>query len=45
MKLTIDSDVLVYAFVKPTKKIYKEQFKEFAALHDKADRIYIYIKV
>ena len=40
MKLTIDSDVLVYAFVKPTKKIYKEQFEEFAALHDKADRIY-----
>ena len=38
--LTIDSDVLVYAFVKPTKKIYKEQFEEFAALHDKADRIY-----
>ena len=32
--------MLVYAFVKPTKKIYKEQFEEFAALHDKADRIY-----
>ena len=24
MKVTIDSDVLVYAFIEPTKKIYKQ---------------------
>ncbi|KAF5416596.1 MAG: hypothetical protein C5S48_02465 [Candidatus Methanogaster sp.] len=32
--------MLVYAFVKPTKKIYTERFEEFTALHDTADRIY-----
>lgn len=37
MKLTIDSDVLVYAFIEPTKKIYKEKYEEFKVLHDKAD--------
>jgi len=25
MKLTIDSDVLAYAFIEPTKEVYKEK--------------------
>jgi len=29
MKLTIDSDALAYAFIEPTKEIYKERFEEF----------------
>ena len=40
MKLTIDSDVLAYAFIEPTKEVYKERFDEFKALHNKADYIY-----
>lgn len=40
MKLTIDSDALAYAFIEPTRGIYKERFDEFKALHDKADCIY-----
>ncbi len=40
MKVTIDSDVLVYAFIEPTKKIYKEKYEEFKVLHDKADSIF-----
>ncbi len=40
MKVTIDSDVLVYAFIEPTKKIYKEKYEEFKVLHDKADCIF-----
>ncbi len=40
MKLTIDSDVLAYAFIEPTKEVYKERFDKFKALHNKADYIY-----
>jgi hypothetical protein len=40
MKLTIDSDALAYAFIEPTKEVYKERFEEFKALHNKADYIY-----
>ncbi len=40
MKVTIDSDVLVYAFIEPTKKIYKENYEEFNILHFKADNIF-----
>ena len=40
MKLTIDSDVLAYAFIEPTKEVYKERFDEFEALHNKADYLY-----
>ena len=40
MKLTIDSDVLAYAFIEPTKKVYKERFDEFKVLHNKADYLY-----
>jgi hypothetical protein len=40
MKLTIDSDVLAYAFIEPTEEVYKERFDEFKALHNKADYIY-----
>lgn len=40
MKLTIDSDVLAYAFIEPTREVYREKFEEFKALHDKADHIY-----
>ncbi|MCK4732083.1 MAG: PIN domain-containing protein [Methanophagales archaeon] len=40
MKLTIDSDVLAYAFIEPTKKVYKERFDEFTVLHNKADYLY-----
>lgn len=40
MKITIDSDVLVYAFIEPSKKIYKENFEEFKVLHIKADSIF-----
>ena len=29
MKLTLDSDVLAFAFIKPTKDVYKERFEEF----------------
>jgi predicted nucleic acid-binding protein len=40
MRLTIDSDVLVFAFIEPTQKIYKEKFEDFKVLHEKADHIY-----
>ncbi len=40
MKLTIDSDALVYAFIEPTKEIYKEKYEEFEALHNKADSLF-----
>jgi predicted nucleic acid-binding protein len=40
MKLTIDSDVLAYAFIEPAKEVYKERFDEFKTLHNKADYIY-----
>lgn len=40
MKLTIDSDALAYAFIEPTKEIYKERFEEFLELHNKADSVY-----
>lgn len=40
MKVTIDSDVLVYAFIEPTKKIYKDNYDEFKVLHAKADNIF-----
>jgi predicted nucleic acid-binding protein len=40
MKITIDSDVLVYAFIEPTEKIYKENYEEFKILHSKADSIF-----
>ena len=40
MKLTIDSDELAYAFIEPTKEVYKERFDEFKILHNKADYIY-----
>jgi len=40
MKVTIDSDVLVYAFMEPNKKIYKEKYEEFKVLHNIADSIF-----
>lgn len=40
MKVTIDSDVLVYAFIEPTKRIYKENYEKFIVLHAKADSIF-----
>jgi ABC-type uncharacterized transport system permease subunit len=40
MRLTIDSDALTYAFIEPTKEVYKERFEEFKEFHDKADLIY-----
>jgi len=40
MKLTIDSDALAYAFIEPTKEVYKEDFVMFKALHNKADYLY-----
>jgi predicted nucleic acid-binding protein len=40
MRLTIDSDVVAYAFIEPTKEVYKERFAEFKVLHNKADYIY-----
>ena len=40
MKVTIDSDVLAYAFIEPTKEVYKEKYEEFVALHNKADSLF-----
>ncbi len=40
MGLTIDSDALAYAFIEPTKEVYKERYEEIKKLHDKADSIY-----
>ena len=40
MKLTIDSDALAYAFIEPTKEVYKDDFEMFKALHIKADYLY-----
>lgn len=40
MKVTIDSDVLVYAFVEPTKKTQKDNYEDFKVLHAKADSIF-----
>jgi predicted nucleic acid-binding protein len=40
MRLTIDSDALAYAFIEPTKAVYKERYEEFKKLHDRADSIY-----
>jgi hypothetical protein len=37
MKLPIDSDALAYAFIEPTKEVYKDDFEMFKALHNKAD--------
>ncbi|MFZ3060669.1 MAG: hypothetical protein WA102_13155 [Candidatus Methanoperedens sp.] len=39
MKVTIDSDV-VYAFIEPTKEVYKEKYVEFEVLHNKADSLF-----
>lgn len=40
MKVTIDSDVLAYAFIEPTKNLYKDKYEEFKALHVKADNLF-----
>jgi predicted nucleic acid-binding protein len=40
MKVTIDSDVLAYAFIEPNKDIYKEKYEEFETLHSKADSLF-----
>lgn len=40
MKVTIDSDALVYAFIEPNKEVYKEKYEEFEALHNKADCLF-----
>ncbi len=40
MKVTLDSDVLAYAFIKPDKDIYKERYEEFEVLHNKADILF-----
>ena len=40
MKLTIDSDALAYAFIEPTKEVYKADFEMFQALHNKAEYLY-----
>jgi predicted nucleic acid-binding protein len=40
MRITIDSDVLTYAFIAPTKEVYKERYNEVWKLHEKADAIY-----
>ena len=34
MKVTLDSDVLAYAFIEPDKDIYKERYEEFEVLHN-----------
>jgi predicted nucleic acid-binding protein len=40
MKVTIDSDVLAYSFIEPSKNIYKDKYEEFKALHIKADNLF-----
>ncbi len=40
MKLTLDSDALVYAFIEPTKEVYKEKYLEFEVLHRKSDSLF-----
>lgn len=40
MKVTLDSDVLAYAFIEPTKEVFKENFEDFKALHIKADSLF-----
>ena len=40
MKITIDSDVLAYAFIEPSKEIYKNKYEEFKTLHIKADDLF-----
>ncbi len=39
MKVTLDSDVLAYAFIEPSKDIYREKYEEFVVLHHKADSL------
>lgn len=40
MKVTLDSDVLAYAFIEPDEDIYKERYEEFEVLHNKADILF-----
>jgi len=40
MKVTLDSDVLAYAFIEPNKDVHKERYEEFEVLHNKADSLF-----